>query len=236
MGAATKTPSPSKKILRLEQGDRLSGPEFLRRYEAMPELKKAELIDGVVYMPSPVSAENHGEQHATTMFWLTCYHVWTPGVRMFDNTTVQLDLENIPQPDGLVLIDPHYGGQAFINADGYVENGPELAAEVTASSVSYDLGVKMQMYRRHKVREYVVWRVYDHAIDWFSLRRSKYEPLQPDAQGILRSKVFPGLWMDPAAMMRHDHAAILRLLQQGCATPEHAAFVAKLQHAAGSSL
>jgi hypothetical protein len=234
MSAAVTKPPRRKPIPRLEQGDRLSGPEFLRRYEAMPELKKAELIDGVVYMSSPVSAENHGEQHATTMCWLTLFPIWTPGVRVFDNTTVQLDLDNIPQPDGLLLIDPRCGGQAFINADGFVERGPELAAEIAASSVSYDLGVKMQMYRRHKIREYVVWRVQDQAIDWFILRGSKYVPLTPDDQGILRSKIFPGLWMDPAAMLRHDHAAVLRLLQQGCATPEHAAFVAKLRQAGQS--
>src|SRR5262249_25698748 len=137
MGAAAKTTAPSKVIIPpLEHGDRLSGPEFLRRYEAMPALKKAELIDGVVYMPSPVSAENHGEQHAMLMLWLMLYRGRTRGVRVFDNTTVQLDLENFPQPDGLLIIDPRCGGQAFINDAGFVESNPELAGEIASSSVS----------------------------------------------------------------------------------------------------
>ena len=231
MSAAITKPARVKPIPRLEQGDHLSGPEFLRRYAAMPEKRKVELIEGVVYMASPVRADQHGEQHGMLMHWLMHYRGWTPGVRVFADSTVQLDLNNLPQPDGLMLIDPLCGGQAFINADGYVQNNPDLAAEVASSSVSYDLGIKMEMYRRHKVREYVVWRVLDQAIDWFSLRRTKYEPLQPDAQGILRSRVFPGLWMNPTAMLRFDVQAVTQLLQQGFATPEHAAFVAKLRQA-----
>ena len=231
MSAAITTPPRVTTPPPLEPGDHLSGPEFLRRYAAMPEKRKAELIEGVVHMPSPVRADWHGGPHSGLMFWLTYYWAFTQGVWVYDNTTMRLDLANLPQPDAMLLILPRCGGRASIGTDGYVTRGAELIAEITASSASIDLGTKMSMYRQHKVREYVVWRVLDQAIDWFVLHRSKYEPLVPDAQGILHSKTFPGLCLDPVALMNFDLQAVLRLLQQGFATPEHAAFVAKLRQA-----
>ena len=98
----------------------------------------------------------------------------TPGVRVADNSTVRLDLDNEPQPDVAVFLDPKLGGQALISPDGYIERAPELVAEVTASTVSIDLGPKKHVYRRNGVREYVVWRVLDQAIDWFALRHGQY--------------------------------------------------------------
>src|SRR6266852_3000096 len=181
-------------ILPLENGDRLTRDEFERRYEAMPHLTKAELIEGVVYVPSPVRYRHHGAPHAHLITWLGQYAAGTPGVEVSDNSTVRLDLDNEPQPDALLLIDPTCGGQTRFSTDDYIEGSPELVAEVASSSVSYDLHAKLHVYRRNGVREYLVWRVLEQAIDWFVLRAGQYERLPVDANGLLRSEVFPGLW------------------------------------------
>jgi Uma2 family endonuclease len=212
----------------LENGDTLTRAEFERRYEAMPYLKKAELIEGVVYMPSPVRQPQHGEPHAHLIIWLGPYLVGTPGVTVGDNSTVRLDLDNEPQPDVLLFIDPACGGQARIDADGYIAGAPELMAEVASSSASYDLHAKLRVYRRNGVREYIVWRVLDKEIDWFVLRAGQYERLPLDAEGLYCSEVFPGLWLDPAALLRGDLATVFAAVQRGLASPEHAAFVARL--------
>jgi Uma2 family endonuclease len=218
----------------LEPGDRLTRDEFERRYEAMPHLKKAELIEGVVHMPSPVRQRHHGRPQSAFMWWLGEYWVSTPHVEAGDNSTIRLDLENEPQPDALLFLDPAYGGQARVDADDYVVGGPELVAEVSASSASIDLYDKMRAYQRNGVREYIVWRVQDEAIDWFVLRKGRYARLRPAADGIHRSKVFPGLWLDAAALVRFDMARVRQIVQQGVASPEHARFVAKLQRRAQS--
>jgi hypothetical protein len=221
--------SPPKTILPLEPGDRLTREEFERRYDAMPHLKKAELIEGVVYMPSPVRHRRHGRPHFRLITWLGTYEAATPGVEGGDNTTVRLDLDNEPQPDAVLLIDPACGGQARISADDYVELGPELAAEVAASSAGFDLHSKLNVYRRNGVREYLVWRVLDRQFDWFLLRSGQYQPQLPDAEGILRSPTFPGLWLDPAALLRGDMLQVLEVAQRGLASAEHGDFVRQLQ-------
>ncbi|HEY7158799.1 MAG TPA: Uma2 family endonuclease [Gemmataceae bacterium] len=217
----------------LEQGDHLTRHEFERRYEAMPELKKAELIEGVVYMPSPVRIDQHGSPHAALVTWLGIYWANTPGVRVGDNSTVRLDLDNEPQPDALMIVEPSHGGQSRIDEEGYVAGGPELAVEVAASTVSIARNTKLRVYRRNNVREYIIWRVEDQAIDWYILRQGQYEQLQRAADGLLRSEQFPGLWLDPDALLRFDLARVFQVLQQGIASPEHAAFVARLQQQAG---
>jgi Uma2 family endonuclease len=212
----------------LENGDRLTRAEFERRYEAMPHLKKAELIEGVVYVPSPARHRQHGAPHVHLISWLGLYTANTPGIEAGDNSSVRLDLDNEPQPDGLLFIDPARGGQVRIGADGIIEGAPELVAEVASSSVSYDLHAKLHVYRRNGVREYLVWRVLEREIDWFVLRTGQYERMPMDAQGLLRSKVFPGLWLDPAALIQSDLATVLAILQQGLTSPEHGAFVTRL--------
>src|SRR2546427_3449968 len=82
----------------LEGGDRLTRSEFERRYDAMPQLKKAELIEGVVYMPSPVRCKSHGQPHGQIMSWVGVYSAATPGVDFADNATLRLDPDNEPQP------------------------------------------------------------------------------------------------------------------------------------------
>jgi Uma2 family endonuclease len=228
----------------LRNGDRLSRAEFERRYDAMPHLKKAELIEGVVYipspdsspprggdlfMPSPVSFRRHANPHYKIINWLGHYSGATPGIEGGDNGSIRLDLDNMPQPDAFLIILPALGGQARLSADDYVEGAPELVAEVAYSSVSDDLHAKLHVYRRNGVREYVVWRVEDRAIDWYVLREGRFEPLMPAPDGHFHSETFPGLWLDPAALVRGDLAAVFQVVQQGLATPEHAAFVARLQ-------
>jgi len=213
----------------LENGDRLTRAEFERRYEAMPHLKKAELIEGVVYVPSPVRHRQHGLPHAHLIGWLFQYTANTPGVEVGDNSSVRLDLDNEPQPDALLFIDPTRGGQVRISDDGIIEGAPELVAEVASSSVSYDLHAKLHVYRRNGVCEYIVWRVLEQAVDWFVLRDGQYERMPRDAQGLVRSGVFPGLWLDPAALLRGDLSTVLAIVRQGLTSPEHNAFVARLR-------
>jgi len=213
----------------LKEGDRLTRDEFERRYDAMPELKKAELINGVVLMPSPVRHEQHGNPHAYLTAWLVGYEINTPGTSIGDNSTIRLDLDNEPQPDDTLMILPAWGGKAHIDTDGYIEGGPELVAEVAASSINIDLTSKLQVYARHGVREYLVWRVLDQAVDWFVLRQGQYDRLSPTPGGLLQSEVFPGLWLDAAALVLLDVPAVMQQLQQGLASQEHATFVALLQ-------
>ena len=231
MSVLRRQPPPFEEIPPLENGDRLTRDEFERRYEAMPNLKKAELIEGVVYVPSPARYRRHGRPHSHIMHWICAYEENTPGVESASGASVRLTQETEVQPDGCLFIDPARGGQARISADDYIELSPELMAEIAASSVSYDLGTKLNAYRRSGVREYIVWRVLNHAIDWFVLRDGDFAPLQPDERGILKSEAFPGLWLDPAAMIAGDLRHVMQVLNEGLGTPEHAAFVARLQAA-----
>jgi Uma2 family endonuclease len=212
----------------LENGAHLSASEFLRRYEAMPEVKKAELVNGIVYMGSPVRYDRHGKPDSLIQGWLCNYAVATPGVESSTNTTTRLGMDDVPQPDGLLRITAERLAQTRVDKKGYVQGGPELVVEVAASSVSLDANEKLVSYRRAGVREYVLWRTVDEAVDWFVLEEDEYHPLSPGADGILRSRVFPGLWLDTAALLAEDGAKVMAKLQEGLHSPEHAAFVANL--------
>lgn len=211
----------------LESGDRLTRPEFERRYEALPHVKKAELIEGVAHMPTPVS-DSHGGAHSLIMLWLGTYWAATPGIHLRDNTTVRLDLDNEPQPDALLRLDEALGGQSHVGAEGYIEGAPEFIAEVAASSASYDLHDKLNAYRRNGVQEYLVWRLYDGAVDWFRLRGGEYVPLTADEEGIVQSEVFPGLCLDAPALLKGNLAQVLAALQKGLEADEHQAFIEQL--------
>jgi Uma2 family endonuclease len=196
----------------------------------MPWVKKAELIEGVVFMPSPVS-EGHSRAHFDLITWLGLYSLATPGVVGGDNGTLRLDLDNAPQPDAFLRILATHGGQARVDADGYVTGAPELVAEVAVSSVSLDLHAKLNVYRRNGVREYVVWRVEDAVIDWFVLREGRYEASPRTSVGLYQNEVLPGLWLDQGALLRRDLQVVFHVVQQGLASPAHTEFVAKLQQA-----
>jgi len=214
--------SPQVTIPRLENGDKLNRFEFEHRYSAMPDLKKAELIEGIVYMASPVRAKKHGKPHSRIMGWLIAYEAATPGVETLDNTTVRLDADNEPQPDAVLRLEQ--GGQSTISDDDYIEGAPELIVEIAASSVSIDLHQKLNVYRRNGVQEYLVWRVEQGKLDWFRLKAGDYVKLQPNSEGILCSVVFPGLWLDRAALLAGDLAKVLDVLQQGLASQDHQDF------------
>ena len=219
------------KPLPLENGDRLSRAEFERRYTARPDLKKAELIEGVVYMPSPVRAAGHAEPHAAVLGWLVTYCASTPGVRAADNATVRLDLDNEPQPDALLRIVAAAGGRTIMTADDYIDGAPELVVEVAASSAAIDLHDKLRAYRRNGVQEYLVWRVLERQIDWFVLSDGEYRPLAATAGGMLESRVFPGLRLAVDALLHGDIAGVLAELRKGLSIPAHAEFVEHLRAA-----
>lgn len=212
----------------LEQGDRLTRREFERRYDAMPHIKKAELIEGVVHMPSPVRFKSHSLPHGHVMGWLAVYSASTPHVILGDNASVVLDPDNEVQPDALLRLDENKGGQSFINEKDFVVGAPELVAEIAASSASYDIYDKFNVYRRNGVQEYIVWQIYDDQLDWFVLEDEAYVSLQPDENGIIRSRIFPGLWLAVTALLAGDMKGVLDVLQQGLASEEHAAFVGRL--------
>lgn len=227
-----RKPESEQQAFPLEAGDRLTRSEFERRYCARPDIKKAELIEGIVYVPSPARHRRHARPNALIVTWLTTYALRTPGIDFSDNGTIRMDLDNEPQPDALLRIPMELGGRSRIEADDYLAGAPELIAEVSSSSASYDLGVKKDAYRRNGVQEYVVWRVLDNAIDWFTLDDGTFARLVPSADGLLRSVVFPGLWLDTDSLLADRTDRLLDVLQQGLSSPEHAEFVQHLQASA----
>lgn len=212
----------------LENGDRLSRHEFERRYQAMPHLKKAELIEGVVYVPSPLRFRSHAQPHARLMTWLGVYQASTHGVELGDNPPVRLDLDNEPQPDAVLLIDRRAGGRSRLSEDDYIEGAPELIAEIAASSAAYDLHDKKRAYRRNSIQEYLVWQIFENKLDWFELRESEYVPLAANANGATQSRMFPGLWLAVPALLEGDMARVLAVLQEGMNSKEYAQFVKRL--------
>ncbi len=213
----------------LENGDRLTRAEFERRYAAMPSDSKAELIEGTVYTSAALRLRSHGQPHGRFMTWLGTYEAETPGLFIGDAPTILLDPTNEPQPDLALLIDPDCGGQTRLTDDDYVEGAPELLAEVAASTVSIDLGPKKTADERNGVQEYWVWRVLDQQIDWFVLQDGRYIDWLADRDGVTRSRVFPGLWLDRPALVRGDMKRVLSVLQEGIETEAHESFVASLQ-------
>ena len=214
----------------LESGDRLTRPEFERRYAAAPHIKKAELIEGIVYVASPLRHEQHGKPHSRVITWLGVYQSLTPGVDLSVEPTVRLDLDNEPQPDVVLFIEPDAGGQTRLSRDGYIEGSPELIVEIAASSVAIDTGSKKQVYRRNGVLEYVIWQSYENQIEWFCLIDGDYRLLSPGADGIIRSGVFTGLWLAVEALLNNQMVRVLEVVQAGLKSPEHTAFVQQLKN------
>jgi len=231
MAAVTKSPRvPRKKVKTLPplmNGDRLDQRTYHARYEAMPENVRAELIGGIVYMGSP-QMPPHGQSHVDVIHWLAEYEVATPGTELQLNATQIMGPESEPQPDGALFIAPGFGGQVRVNKDGYLTGAPELLAEISWSTESIDLHAKKDDYQTAGVREYVVVALRRKEVLWFMRQRGKFKEMPPDKDGIYRSQVFPGLWLDPAALLRRDRKRLLAVLRQGLNTPEHASFIAKL--------
>jgi hypothetical protein len=209
----------------LEAGDRLTRDEFLRRWQAHPEIKKAELIGGMVFMPSPVSTE-HGDLDSDVGLWLGTYRIATPGTASGHNTTSFI-MEGTPQPDLNLRILPEYGGTSRREGK-YLGGRPELLAEVCGSSASYDLHAKLELYEAARIPEYLAILLFEQEVRWHVLVGRRYRVLSPDRDGLLRSRVFPGLWLDSKALLKGDMQKVLTRLQEGLSSPEHKRFVAKL--------
>jgi len=193
----------------------------------MPDCKKAELIEGVVYVPSPARLR-HGQPQSRLITWIGNYVDATPGTDYADNATNRLDSENEPQPDVALFIDPDCGGQTRVSDDGYLTGPIEFIAEVSVSSVALDRGPKLRTYERHGVRGYLIWRVDDELLEWYVLRDDGFE-LQPIPEdGIYRSETFPGLWLNAAAMLRRDGKSVMNTLNDGLASDDHADFLPRL--------
>jgi Uma2 family endonuclease len=210
----------------LVPGDFLSREEFLRRWEAMPHVKRAELIRGTVYMPSPLSLE-HGDVDSHVGGWLAVYAAFTPGCRSSNNATWLMGEDEAPQPDTSLRILPECGGQSRTEGK-YAAGAPEFLAEVCVSSTSYDLHQKLEVYQEAGVREYLAVLVREREVRWHRLTDGRFEVVSAPADGVYRSAVVPGLWLDAAALLRGDLARVLAVLHEGISSPEHKAFVEQL--------
>jgi Uma2 family endonuclease len=214
MLARSQTPAKSRQpVVWLENGYRLTTAEFLRRWEALPQIRHAELIDGIVYMPPPLRAASHAEPDGSLHGWLYYYAAQTPGVKFYANPTLILDRENTPQPDSVLCYTPAKGGKARINSSGHLTGAPELVCEVSSSSASLDMNAKFAAYRRSGVQEYLVWLTGEKRICWFVLEEDEYIQLT-ERSGLLKSRVFPGLTLDVKALLAMKGARVLAVQQR----------------------
>ncbi len=232
MVIATPTHSPSpdarERLPRLENGDRLDQPTFHARYLAMPEGTRAELIGGIVFLPSPVS-KVHMRTARRVFTWLTTYEDATPGTEALAEGTVILGPESEPEPDLFLRILPEHGGSTSdTEEDEYVIGAPELVVEIAASRESVDLHGKKADYEAAGVQEYIAVALRQREVHWFALEDGRYTPLAPGSDGLLRSRRFPGLWLDPQALLRGDLAALRATLRRGLESPDHTAWVRTL--------
>jgi Uma2 family endonuclease len=210
----------------LVPGDFLTREEFLRRWEAMPHIKFAELIRGVVYMPSPLSWE-HGDTDQNVATWLGVYKAATPGCGGAVNATWLMSEDDAPQPDNSLRIRPEHGGQSRMEGK-YAAGAPEFLAEVCVSSTSYDLHQKLEVYQEAGVQEYLAVLVREREVRWHRLVSGRFEVVLVSADGVYRSAAFPGLWLDAGALLRGDLARVLAVLHEGLDSPEHKQFVDQL--------
>ena len=201
-------------VLPLVTGDHLTTSEFLRRWEAMPDQKRAELIDGTVFMPSPVSATSHAEPDTLLQFWLNFYLIGHESLRAYSNATLILDTDNTCQPDVVLCSAPKKGGRVWLNEQDYLCGAPELVCEVSASSSSLDMHGKLHAYRRRGVHEYLVWLTQENRIVWHQLVEGEYKPIKERA-GKLESLVFPGLVLDVKAALKLDRRKVAAALRAG---------------------
>ena len=211
----------------LIEGQRLDQPTFHARYEAMPPGTRAELINGVVYMPSPVASR--ARSCPWSRIWLARLlfgeHPW------YRDTDRYLDDPELPEraPARCAVAHscPEYGGRSR-DSKGYIHDAPELVVEVSKATRYVNLGPKLEDYERAGVLEYIVRAVEPDEVFWFVLRNGRFDDLEPGTDGIYRSEVFPGLWLHPVAAPGGRHASgFAPWFDLGCATPEHAAFVAR---------
>jgi Uma2 family endonuclease len=212
----------------LHNGDRLTQREFHRRYEACPKHIRFELIGGIVFMASPMRRK-HSQYDDELGYVLGYYRRATQGVEAIHGATTILGEESEPQPDLGLLILEEYGGQIHTNEDDYINGAPELITEIAHSTVAIDMHLKKADYENAGVNEYLVLCVDEQQLHWFDFKSGGL--IVPDKQGVFRSRVFPGLWIDGPALVARKSTRVLKQLKKGLASPEHAAFVKRLQTA-----
>ena len=217
--ALRKSPKPvsparqavSSSVPDLEQGDCLTASEFLRRYEVASNLKKAQLIEGIVHMPSPVRFDAHAKPDGLIQGWLFSYALSRPELEAVPNATLLLDSENAVQPDAMLCSAPREGGRVFLNEAGYLCGAPELVCEIAASSATVDLHSKFKAYRRNGIGEYLVWLTQEETVRWFRLVEDDFVEMEA-VDGRMESVIFPGLVLDLAALFAFDRAAMVAAL------------------------
>lgn len=216
----------------LKEGECLTKEEFLRRCEASDEYERAELLEGVVYLnAAAINRRNHGRPQNIVSAWLDEYERWTPHVLVLSPSTMELNGEDLPEPDAMMVIDHPTFGSSSEADDGSMVGPAELVIEIAASTKRKDLHVKKRIYQQAGVKEYMVWRTTERAVDWFVLEHDRYASLAPDsADGLYKSCVFPGLWLDTQALLAMEKSRVIDRLQPGLQSPEHTAFVEKLRH------
>ncbi len=194
---------------RLENGAVMAREEFHRLYAFRPELHRIELVEGVVYMPSPIKVEGYADAQALLMEWLAAYTLGLPGLRHTGPGTVLLDDQNEPEPDAMLfrMRDDRFH-------DGYLKGAPELVVEIANTSASRDLHQKKAAYERNGVGEYIVWRVAEGAIDWFRLEGASYVLVLPDSNGLIESVQFEGLRLSVQGALSMDRAAVVGGVQR----------------------
>lgn len=213
----------------LENGERMDREMFLERYQNTPEHFRAELIEGIVYVMTSPLKNRHARSDNHLGGCIFVYTAATPGTMGQDNATTVMGKKTVPQPDSALLILEEYGGQSRDGEDDFTYGAPELLVEVAHSSRSIDLYAKFRDYEQAGVREYLIFDLRQRILQWFELRDGRFTPLAADPDGLFHSRVFPGFWIDPSALVARNLAALLAALQRGLASPEHAAFVAELQ-------
>jgi Uma2 family endonuclease len=215
----------------LVDGERLDRATFHERYAAMPEHIRAELIGGVVSMASPLGL-GHGRSNVPVVIWLDHYAELTTGVEVVENASVFLEDYGELQPDVILRILPENGGRTR-DQGRYYANGPELIVEIADTTLRKDLGPKLADYERAGVSEYIVFGIDPLLVRWHLRVEGRLVEVEPDADGIFRSKVFPGLWLDPAALLRGDRRRLREVVNLAVATAEHADFLRRLAEAGG---
>lgn len=213
-------------LAELHSGDKMTREEFHRAYEEMPEDFQAELIGGIVYVASPLKLP-HGKFHLTLGSLFCAYEAVTSGVIAADNVSVFLSHEDEVQPDLVLILSNKVGGQSIETADEYVQGAPELVAEIAHSSRAIDLHRKKQSYDAAGVLEYIVLSLHPLQLYWFDLKTGSR--MTADERGILRSKVFPGFWINEVALCKRDGITLTETLNQGLQSEEHKAFVEQLR-------
>lgn len=223
-GAMSANTTTDLEIPPLRDGDRLTADEFHRRYEAMPHIINANLINGVVYV-TPHFRCAHGEANATLCGLFGSYTRRLHGIQELINITWRVDAHNEPQPNFVARYTSRRNGNSRYDSDGFLTGVPEFVGEIADDdTVELDAGPKRELYQRIGVREYFLWRVREKRIDWWGLVDGIYQPVPTDHAGVAHSRVFPGFRVNIPVLLRDDARQVADTIDTGLASPEYQAF------------